>query len=80
MRVNSGIYVRVQPDPTLFHVRPYKAGWCVATDGQLRPLSVHATKDDAIALATSLARRGALVRVHEIDGTTRALPSLSRAG
>ena len=80
MRVNSGIYARVQPDPTLFHVRPHKGGWCVAADGQLRALSVHASKDDAIALASSLARRGACVRIHESDGSSRELQPLRSTG
>lgn len=80
MVVSSGMFERARPEPTLLHVCPYRAGWCVAADGQMRPLSMHVRKDDAVALACSLAKRGARVRVHEIDGTTSELGAMARAG
>ena len=80
MRLSSGVFSSVKADPSLFRVRPQGAGWCVIADGQLRPLSLHPTRQDAINLATTLAKRGARVQIHEPDESVHDLDPWSRTG
>ena len=69
MKVNSGIYARVVVEPTVYYVRSERTGWVVTCAGRGRPLSAHASKGDAVMLATKLARRNATVVIEgEDDG------------
>jgi hypothetical protein len=65
MRIDSGIFVRRTIEPTTIHVREHARGaWCVTVDDETRPLSLHPRREDAVALALALSRRGAKVIEH----------------
>jgi hypothetical protein len=72
MRVSSGIYRCVQP-PSELHVRRETHGWTVTADDRPRPLSLHPTVEDALALANALARQGARVVLHTDEALARAV-------
>jgi hypothetical protein len=80
MLVRSSVFARALQEPSAFHVRPHRRGWCITADAQLRPLSVHATRQDAVGLATALSKRGARVWVHDSDGVTREVPTIRKVG
>jgi hypothetical protein len=55
-------------------VQPGNDGWALSTDGASSPLSVHATKREAVAAARELARKHlpSQLVIHRTDGTIQA--------
>jgi hypothetical protein len=72
-RVSSGIFSRWVQAPSELHVRRDTHGWTVTADDRSRPLSLHPTVDDALALANALARQGARVILHPEQDVARAV-------
>lgn len=60
-----------QPDLKAYHVVFGRGGWKVSAEDVSREPSRHATKEDAVAEATQLARAADVgqVIVHGVDGT-----------
>ena len=73
MRVSSGIFYRAVQPPSELHVRREARGWSLSADESSRPLSIHPTADDALALANALARQGARVVLHAEEALARAV-------
>jgi hypothetical protein len=54
------------------HVVPTSHGWSVTKTGAIRATSIHATQEDAIAAATTIARnQGTDLYIHGRDGRIR---------
>ena len=81
MRVDSGIFVRQRPEPKTIHVREQaRGGWALTLDDGTRPISVHPSHADALALAQGLARRGAMIVDHAADSPSEAHEPARAAG
>lgn len=75
----SGVFARPVAEPTAFEVRAHARGYAVFAAGVSRPLTVHPTVDNAIDLATALARRSAApVRIVDTDGSVRTVVPSAR--
>jgi poly(hydroxyalkanoate) granule-associated protein len=58
----------------VFHIAPHEEGWKLTLEGKKAPVSVHATKDEAMTAAREAARKAepSQVVVHKMDGTIQS--------
>lgn len=59
------------PARKVYHLTPAEEGWAIKLEGVETPVSTHATKDEALAKARSLAQKAepSQLVVHRVDGT-----------